>query len=52
MQLSVAMVMHSDEMGTIKTKPKWVKEILIPTLLIWGAFQVVALIWGVFFAPS
>ena len=31
----------------IKTKRTW-KEILLPTLLIWGAFQVVALIVSVF----
>ena len=30
----------------IKKKRTW-KEILLPTLLIWGVFQVTALIWGI-----
>ena len=47
MQLSDALVMHSDELGMIKTKRTW-KEILIGTLLIWGLFQVIALIVSVF----
>ena len=39
--------MQSDGLETIKKNRTW-KQILIPTLLIWGTFQLIALLVSLF----